>query len=71
MEVERTVDYMALGRFAGCTVTGGDTLFTGGVYKDEEATANGQVTVDCGGAAGLGRADLAMLLRAGRVSPAR
>ena len=71
MEVEGTIDAVALGRVTGCPVTRGDTLFHGGVYRDAYATADAQVTVDCGGAAGLGRIDLAVLLSADRVSVER
>jgi hypothetical protein len=70
MTVAQSEGRAALGQFVGCTVVAEEKdMFTGGVRNDLEASADAQVTVECGGQAGLDRVDIAILLRAGRVAP--
>ena len=58
----------ALGRFIGCRVVARQSeVFKGGVREDRDATAFMDATVDCGGQAGIGNADVAILLSAQRV----
>jgi hypothetical protein len=59
----------SLSHFIGCTVVAlHEDVFSGGVAHDADANAFMDATVECGGRSGLGRADVAVSLRAERVA---
>lgn len=69
MSVAQADGRAALEQFVGCPVIAQESdVFTGGVWEDRTADASMQMTADCGGRAGLGRVDLAVLLAADRVA---
>lgn len=58
----------ALENFVGCPVASQEEeTFGGDVWHDSVAFASMQLTAECGGRAGLGRVDVAIMLQASRV----